>query len=104
MVIVPLVNNDLGDNMIYERQAFIAKNSDTTKDILLAPERYAEFGMPCKCQFFVNISLPWDEENFKKRFWLWVKAHMEGEVRVFGDGTWIGFTNYNDSFEFLLSW
>jgi hypothetical protein len=93
-----------GENMIYERQAFIAKNSEISKDVLLAPERFVDFGRPCKCQFFVNADLEWEHESFKHDFWLWVQANMEGEVRVYADGTWIGFTSYNDAFEFMLTW
>jgi hypothetical protein len=94
--------------MIFERQAFLAKFSDVSKDILLIPERESDFGTPCKCQFFTNRPpLSWDEPEFKKQFWAWVRAHMRGEVRIFSSGNeseWIGFTNYKDAFEFILSW
>lgn len=94
--------------MIYERQAFLAKFSEVQKDILLIPEREKDFGTPCKCQFFVNIhTLDWDEPGFKHMFWAWVRANMGGEVRVFTSNErtdWFGFTDYQDAFEFILSW
>jgi len=94
--------------MIYERQAFLAKFSDINKQLLLIPERDDLFGKPCKCQFFTNhASLEWEEPGFKERFWAWVHAHMRGEVRVFytdEDYEWVGFTNYKDAFEFVLTW
>jgi hypothetical protein len=94
--------------MIFERQAFLAKFSEVPKDVLLIPERDSFFGNPCKCQFFTNrVQLAWDEPGFKTRFWAWVRAHMRGEVRIFSsshDSEWIGFTNYKDAFEFVLSW
>lgn len=97
-----------GHYMIFERQAFLAKFSEVPKDLLLIPEREADFGKPCKCQFFTNrVALEWDEPGFKKLFWAWVRANMRGEVRVFSSGDdseWIGFTNYKDAFEFILSW
>jgi|SRR5476651_1342501 len=97
-----------GAYMIYERQAFLRNFSDVSKDILLIPEYDPAFGTPCKCQFFTNRSpLEWDEPGFKSQFWAWVDANMRGEVRVFSSGDeaeWIGFTNYKDAFEFVLSW
>ena len=94
--------------MIHERQAFLAKFSDIDKSLLLMPERDDFFGKPCKCQFFTNRAhLEWDEPGFKEHFWSWVRAHMRGEVRVFysdDETEWIGFTNYKDAFEFILTW
>lgn len=89
--------------MIYERPVFIAKNSEISTNVLMVPEFEQDFGTPCECQFFINTDFEWDEE-FKRYFWLWVQANMEGEVRVFTDGSWIGFTSYNDAFEFMLTW
>jgi hypothetical protein len=107
-MLVGLFHAKIGAYMIFERQAFLRNFSDVSKDILLIPEYGSAFGTPCKCQFFTNRApLEWDEPGFKNQFWAWVKANMRGEVRVFAsdeDSEWIGFTNYKDAFEFILSW